>query len=325
MSGASGMPMPTGGRPGSWPPAGPRPASGDQFLLRRGEATARIGQVAAVLREFSVDGVHYTETWPDQAVPPMGCGIVLAPWPNRIAGGRWTHDGRPLQLDVTEPDNGNAIHGLLRNTAYQLIRQAVDSVTLGASVYPQHGWPFTLDTSVTYTLTDDGLAVRHEVSNVGSSPAPFGCGAHPYLRVGGVSVPELTLTVRARTRAVTDDKLIPIDLEPVAGTAAELSRGVRLSGLRLDGAFTDLEPVGDRFEHTLTAPDGRGVTLWTDPAFRWVQVYTPPNFPVPDGPRPAVAVEPMTCGANAFNTGRDVITLQPGESWSGSWGLTPVS
>jgi aldose 1-epimerase len=306
-----------------WPPPGPRPASGEQWVLRHGTSVARIGQVAAVLREFSVDGVHYTETWPDEDVPPMGCGIVLAPWPNRIAGGRWTHRGQELQLDLTEPDNGNAIHGLLRNTAYRPTRVAEDSVTLAATAYPQHGWPFTLDTAVTYTVTDAGLRVRHEVSNVGSSAAPFGCGAHPYLRVGGVSVPELTLTVRARTRAITDDKLIPTGLEPVAGTPADLSSGVRLSELTLDGAFTDLEPVDGRFEHTLVAPHGRGVTLWTDPAFGWVQVYTPPNFPVPDGPRPAVAVEPMTCGANAFNTGRDVITLQPGERWSASWGLTP--
>ena len=37
----------------------------------------------------------------------------------------------------------------------------------------------------------------------------------------------------------------------------------------------------------------------------------------------AVAVEPMTCCANALRSGRDLLTVQPGESWSARWGLTP--
>ena len=104
----------------------PRPASGEQFVLRRGPAIARIGQVAAVLREYAVDGVRYTETWPDPQTPPMAAGVVLMPWPNRVAGARWRHGETTLQLDVTEPAAGNAIHGLLRNTAYQRVQDGGD-------------------------------------------------------------------------------------------------------------------------------------------------------------------------------------------------------
>ena len=320
---------PTGG--------GPRPASGEQFVLRRGSAVARIGQVAAVLREFAVDGVHFTETWPDRQTPPMGAGMVLMPWPNRTDGARWTHRGGPLQLDVTEPAAGNAIHGLLRNTAYQRVRDGdgaaehavgtgvpADSVTLAATVYPQHGWPFTLDTAVTYSLDDGGLRVTHTVTNVGSDPAPFGCGAHPYLRVGGEPTADLTLTIRARRRIVTDDRMIPTGTEPLGGGLAGLTTGVRLGDLDVDTGLADLATVGGRFEHRLLAPDGRGVILWADPAFAWVQLYTPHDFPAPEGPRQAVAIEPMTCPANALNTGEGLIVLQPGETWSASWGLTPV-
>ena len=63
-----------------------RPATGIQYEIRRGGAVARVGQVAAVLREFSVDGVHFTETWDDAWVPPMGCGMVLVPWPTGSPG-----------------------------------------------------------------------------------------------------------------------------------------------------------------------------------------------------------------------------------------------
>ena len=307
----------------------PRPASGEQFVLHRGAARAVIGQVAAVLREFSVDGVHYTETWPDGQTPPMGCGIVLMPWPNRVAGARWTHDGRAQHLDVTEPANGNAIHGLLRNAVYQRVpggdeASRADTVTLAASIYPQHGWPFTLDTAVTYALTDEGLRVTHSVANVGGEPAPFGCGAHPYLRIGGVPTEDLTLTIRARQRIVTDDRMIPTGTKPLDGPLATLPTGVRVGDLDVDTGLADLEQVGERYEHVLTGPQGRGVTLWAEAAFAWAQLYTPHDFPAPEGARQAVAIEPMTCPADALNSGEGLIVLQPGQTWSASWGISPA-
>jgi aldose 1-epimerase len=40
---------------------------------------------------------------------------------------------------------------------------------------------------------------------------------------------------------------------------------------------------------------------------------------------PAIAIEPMTCPADAFNTGTGLMVLEPGASWTGSWGITPDS
>jgi aldose 1-epimerase len=31
----------------------------------------------------------------------------------------------------------------------------------------------------------------------------------------------------------------------------------------------------------------------------------------------------MTCPADAFRSGRDLITLEPGQTWRGSWGIRP--
>lgn len=305
--------------------AAPRPVTGTAHELRRGTARALIGEVAAVLRAFAVDGVDYTEPLPDDQLPPMGAGIVLMPWPNRVAGGRWCHAGESQQLDVTEVARGNAIHGLLRNTAYRVADAAADRLTLAATVYPQHGWPFTLDTAVTYGLTDSGLAVTHRVVNAGAHPAVFGCGAHPYLRVGDTPTGELTLTLRAQTRFVTDERLIPVRAEPLAGAAAALPTGAPLATLDLDDGFGGIvpNPATGRVEHALTAPDGRGVMLWADPVFAYAQVFTPRDYPSATGSRHAVAVEPMTCPADALNSGTGLITLAPGELWRASWGLTP--
>ena len=103
----------------------PSPALGEQHELTLGAADrsvrAVITEVAAAIRHLSVDGVEITAGYDDDVPPPFGCGIVLVPWPNRVRDGRWTHEGRTLQLDITEPRLGNALHGLLRNTPYQLI------------------------------------------------------------------------------------------------------------------------------------------------------------------------------------------------------------
>jgi aldose 1-epimerase len=103
--------------------------------------TAVVTEVAAGIRSLEVDGVALVETFPEGSTPPGAAGIVLVPWPNRVAGGRWMLDGAPQQLDITEPKYGNASHGLLRYTAYRAVEQDGESVRLAASVYPNTAIP----------------------------------------------------------------------------------------------------------------------------------------------------------------------------------------
>jgi aldose 1-epimerase len=295
--------------------------TGLQYEITHGAAKARVGSVAAVLREFSVDGIHYTEVTPDGRPTPHGHGIVLVPWPNRIAGGVWELDGKPQKLDLTDRGHNAASHGLLRNTSYELVEIDEAAVTLGASIYPQHGYPFTLDTVVTYRLADDGLHVTHRIANVGAGRAPFGVGAHPYLRVGDAEIKDLRVTVDADTYFVLDDQKTPTGTAPVDGTEMDLRDGVRLDAVSLDACYTDIRRSGEHYTATLAAPDGSGLVLWAEEPFSYIQVFTPRDFP---GRELTVAVEPMTCPANAFNTGEGLRWLEPGETFEASWGLRPV-
>lgn len=305
------------------PRSGPRPVTGVRTDLVRGRFTATVGQVGAVLRGFTADGVALTESWSDDRPTPMGCGIVLVPWPNRVRQGRWELDGRVQQLDLTDPGHGGAIHGLLRNHPYELSVVEPDRVTLRASIYPQHGYPFTLDTSVTYALTDEGLTVTHEISNVGAAAAPVGLGSHPYLRVGDTPVDDLVLTVPAATEIVVDDTLVPVESRPVV-PEHDLRGGARIGDVTLDTCLTDLTRTGGEVRCRLEDPSGRGVELWAGEAYGFLQVFTPRNFPDPAGVRTAVAVEPMTCGPNALNTGEGLRHLGVGQTWTTQWGLRPV-
>jgi len=301
------------------------PALGEQHELTLSAAgrsvRAVITEVAAAIRHLSVDDVELTAGYDDDTAPPFGCGIVLVPWPNRVRDGRWVHRGQTLQLDITEPARGNALHGLLRNAPYQLVERTDGSVTLRAQVFPQNGYPFLLDTTVSYTLATDGMQVMHTVRNVGSVCAPVAVGAHPFLAIGDVPTDDLTLTVSADRHIEVDDRLNPIGASPVDATDWDLRAGRLVADLTLDDAWSGLTMAGGGSTHWLSAPDGRTVSLWADEQFGYLQVFITREFPRAGGSTTAVAVEPMTAPADAFNSGEGLRWIPPGESWSMSWAI----
>ncbi len=278
-----------------------------------------ITQVAAALREFSIDGVDLTEPYPATATPPFGDGIVLAPWPNRVADGRWVLDGVTQQLDITEVARMNALHGLLRTTDYRVLERTEASVSLGATIFPQHGYPFRVETSVRYELVDDGLRVTHTAHNNSAAAAPVAFGTHPFFRIGDVPTEELVLTLHASTYFDVDDRLNPIAELPVTGDY-DLRAGRRVGDLQLDTAFGGVETV-DGVVATLAAPDGRQVHLWQDEFHGYAQVFTTREFPKDGGHGLAVAVEPMTAPPDALNSGLGLKWLAAGETWSVQWGI----
>lgn len=289
------------------------PPTGEQFEIRSGDARATVTEVGAGLRAFTVGGRAFVETYDVDVRPPRGAGAVLVPWPNRTAAGRWAWNGEPQQLALSEPAAGNAIHGLLRHTLYRPDGRAPDTIMLRAVVAAQPGWPVPLETSVRYAVDAGGLTVTHTVRNVGAGAVPFGVGAHPYLRAGDAATDDCTLTLAATTA-------LPLSGGLPTGPATALADPVfPLRGVELDHAFGGCMPVHGLVRHRLDGPDG-AVELWADPDFGWVQVFTPDDHP---GRGRAVAVEPMTCPPDALNSGVGLLTVEPGETWTGRWGVAP--
>ncbi|MGR0158484.1 aldose 1-epimerase family protein [Paenarthrobacter nitroguajacolicus] len=294
-------------------------ATGRQFEIRRDDALAVVTELAAGLRLYSRGGVQLTESYGDDQIPPGATGITLAPWANRVENGVWYLEGKKQQLDITEATRNNASHGLLRNTGYTLVDESEFSVTLEVTVFPQHGYPFLVRHRVRYELDQNlDLRVSQTLINDSQSKAPFVLGAHPYLRVGDVAPEDLVLTVQAGTRLVADEQLIPRSTAPVGGDY-DFAAGATVGGLLVDVALTDLTFDGGTARHTLTAPDGRSVSLEQDESCRYVHVFVTDTFP---GRSKAVAIEPMTGPANAFNSGDGLRWLSPGEAFTMRWGIT---
>lgn len=288
--------------------------TGAQHSLTASGQHAWVVSVGGGVRAYEIDGKAVLRGYGEEQKPPMAAGIVLVPWPNRIAGARYRFDGTDYQLAVTEPAAGNAIHGLARNAAWDLLEATGDSVTLGHQIAPQEGYPFALRLTTRWSVGPDGLRADHAAQNVGTTPAPFGLGVHPYFDLHGGSLEQATLTLPAERYLETDDRDIPVAGHPVAGTDLDFRAGRALGSTRLNTPFAGLARGSDgRAEVRL-----QGAVLWLDPAFDYLQVFTPEDVA---GAGPAIAVEPMTCAPDAFNSGDGLIVLSPGEEWRGSWGV----
>lgn len=297
----------------------PADPTGHRFRLSHDGATAEIAQVGAALRALTIGDVDLVPRYPDDAPAPAASGTVLVPWPNRIRDGKWTQRGVERQLALTEPALGNASHGLLRFAPYVAESMTADAVTLRADVFPQTGYPFALENRVTYTLGADGLTVRHAVRNVGADEAPVAIGAHPFVMVGTADIADLVLTVSGSSRLVLDERKLPVGEEGV-DEATDLRGGRRVGDLDLDVAYRGLERGDDgRARATLAAPDGAVLTLWQDAALDWVQVFTTDRY---TGHPLALAIEPLSAPADAFNSGEGLRWVAPGDEFVAEWGIS---
>jgi len=293
---------------------------GQRITVRSGGTELVVGTVAAVIASLTVDGVHLTEPIAEGDAPVMCNGIHLSPWPNRVRDAVWSYQGAEQKLDITEPERHTALHGLLQFTDFDVVEQTDDSVTLGAFIPPQHGWPFALDIEVEYRAVADGVRVTHRATNRSAVAAPYATGSHPYLRIGDGGVEELTVTVSSARYIAVDERLNPIETRSVEGTRFDLRAGVPFRELDLDTAYADVELV-DGASAWLTAPDGSTLALLQDADWSYSQVFTTDLFNQGGGRRAAVAVEPMTAPPDALNSGEGLIWIEPGATWSGSWGL----
>jgi len=298
------------------------PLTGTQYEIEAGDYRATVTELGAGLRELEHGGTPIVTTFDADQLPPHAAGQLLAPWPNRIDGGSYTFEGAHYQLPLTEPARGNAIHGLTRWTAWTRVAHDRGEVTLRSVPHGLQGYPFAVQVDVTYRLdAESGLHVTVSAANKGSRPAPWGLGHHPYLTAGTPTVDDCELTLPADRWLPTDERGVPSDApQDVAGTDFDFGTPRKLSGTKLDNAFTGLRRGADGLAWVLLDGGGSRTALWVDAGFRWLQVFTGDALE-PEHRRIALAVEPMTCPPNAFRSGEALLVLQPKETVTCRWGM----
>lgn len=305
------------------------PPSGDQFEIAAGGYRAVVTESGAALRLLTYGGRALVDGFEEHETSSGGRGQLLMPWPNRIRDGQYSFGGADHQLALTETKRSNASHGLARWVAWTVQEHTTHSVSLTYRLMAQTGFPWTLDLSVVYDLSADGLTVTQTATNTSDAPAPYASGAHPYLAVGAGPVDHLELTLPASTRLLTDpERLLPTGRESVEGTPYDFRVTRPLRGVALNDSFTDLARDSRGMATTLLRDPGSGlgVVLWVDEHHPWLLIYTADDVAATG--RRSVAVEPMTAPPDAFRSGEDLLVLGPAgtpeDEVSATWGIRAV-
>ena len=254
-------------------------------------------------------------------------GAFVAPWPNRIEDGRYTFDGVGYELPVNEPERGTALHGLVYDVPWTLVERAASSVTLSCTVEPTPGYPFGLALEARFSISAGGFRTDVTAVNTGSRRAPYGVCPHPYLVAGPSPLDEWVLELPASTvLAVTPDRLLPVAKESVDGTAFDFRSPHPIGDVQIDHAFTDVvRAPDDSATVRVTDPSSRtGTAMTWDATCPWVQIHTADLPKKPENTRLGLAVEPMTCPPDAFNSGEDLVVLEPGDSHRTGWTITAL-
>ena len=175
------------------------------------------------------------------------------------------------------------------------------------------GFPFPCTVTYVFSMEDNNFSCSISVVNDGKKTLPFGAGWHPYFILGS-DVDNLQLKLPNVASIEIDEKMIPTGKKDNMNDFENLDQ---IHDTQFDTGFEILNK--DEVAVTKVYNPINNLTLesWQktgDKGFNYVQVFTPPG-------RKSIAIEPMTCPADAFNSKESLIELAPQEEWSGSFGV----
>lgn len=283
-------------------------SSGITIELVAGHYQAKIVSVGAGLAELTHHGRHLVVPHRPDALPPAHLGKVLVPWPNRIADGCYQYDGVEYQLPINDRAANAAIHGLLAWRDWQVSARSAASVTLTVFLPPSYGYPFALVCETTYRLdAASGLEITIATQNISDRPAPYGAGIHPYLTCNREKIDSCTLRLPAEQLFIANQAPHSPHLISTSAAGLDYRLPQAIGTAQIDHTFK-AQPSDMPWKVVLTSAQQK-MSVFLCASQPWIQVYTGDKLA-----RAGLAVEPMSCPPNAFNSAHDLIVLAPQET-----------
>lgn len=292
------------------------------------ELVPEFGGLTNSLRFTLSESIDIIAGLPDRKAMQVNAGysgIPLFPFANRLDKGCYTYTGVDYQLEQNEPARATALHGFLYQLQASVSAVTQDENTSTVSLTYHYdgsitGYPFPAKVIMQYSMGNNAcMQVRFTVTNLHDNTIPVGIGWHPYFQLG-LPVNDLRLQMPPSKRVLVDNRLLPTG-EKIDFT--DFSSPTLIGDYAFDDCF-----VLDANNTENTAK----VTLWSDAkqlglemfqttgatGFNYLQICIPPD-------RQSIAIEPVSCGIDAFNTGEGVIHLSAGESFTAEFGVRLIS
>jgi aldose 1-epimerase len=291
--------------------------------IRSGDFQAEIRLKGAGLNFLKFQNRDLVDPYVREDEPHRFRGVVLAPWPNRIRDGRYTFNGREFTLRKNENNRGNALHGLVFDVDWGIQTRESNSVSLATLVHANDGYPTDLEVIVRYTLSGEGLECKVDSKNIGKQSAPYGVSIHPYLVADETfKVDQCVLTMPSHEYMEVDrDRLLPLGVNKITSNL-DFNSGKQIGTDFIDHAF-HIDKSKENQYVTLVAPSGKGVKISYSETAKWIQIHTADREGGADS-RTCLAVEPMSCPPDAFNSGVDLTVLSAGESHTIFWEISAI-
>ena len=227
-----------------------------------------------------------------------GC-YPLVPYSNRIAHAtlQWHGTQHPLvRNNGAEP---HAIHGVGWQRPWEVLDSDARSALLSYEHRADASWPFAFDSSQTFRLSPEALALTLSLTNQSGQPAPAGLGWHPWF----VKRPGSRISFQAAGRWDMGQDKLPTQHRAHPGLDADCAQ------LDVDHCFDGWNGVAQLRDESLRIRVTSSLTR--------LVVCT-------NETRPFIAIEPVSHVNDAVNLigrGADaaelgLVTLQPGESCS---------
>lgn len=286
--------------------------SGQVATIKAGDYQACIVTVGAGLCALTYKGEDLVVPHPWNEIALAHLGKILAPWPNRLLHGHYALNGSEYQLPLNDLSSQSSIHGLVAWKEWKIDELTPHQVTLSCPITPIYGYPFEVRAQACYALdAKDGLKVIIRLKNVGDEVAPTGIGQHPYLCCAKSKADDITLTLPAPEVYTVNELLNPQDLVPVAQLNLDFTKPRKVGATKIDHTFKmQWGPW------MASLDDGHlQVTLSSDAPY--LQVYTADKLQ-----RIGLALEPMTCPPDAFNSKVGLCLLNPGETQTLSYRIS---
>jgi aldose 1-epimerase len=243
--------------------------------------------------------------------------LPLFPFPNRLDQGRYSWHGVDYQFKINDAITDCAIHGFGDYKPMQLVRTHllpssahIDcqfDYTGGHDAYP---FPFRL--LLMFVLSDeDGFNIWVTVENTGDKAMPFGFGWHPYFRLND-DINSLALQLPALDLIGLDSRMMPTGKQyEYTEEGASFPIGSKV----LDNCFYIKQEAGRAT--VKLSDDAQELEYWQEcgpEQLNYLQLFTPPH-------RKSIAIEPMSCNINAFNSGAGLWEMERGEQRTVKFGV----
>lgn len=270
--------------------------------LEKGQARLTLApEVGGAIAAFTIGGRDVLRPMAAGASDAlMTASFPLVPFCNRIPHGRFTFDGREIELPPNLSGHPHALHGQGWRTAWT-VEQAAGGEALLSYMHAPDAWPWAYRAEQRFVVGETGFRVELTVTNTGDAPMPAGLGFHPYFP----RRPGETLTAANDGVWLIDTEVLPTIHHP-GPWEADWAAGATVEGHGLiDHCYTGWDQRA-----TLSAPGQPDTIVTGSPECLWLHVYVPPG-------EDFYCVEPCANRPNPFGEGETgMVTLQPGQSRS---------